>query len=90
MEYFQHGHQDRPMPRTNKPWKQIQETLEAHKGEEELSPEAEIAQVEEMMVMSYLACPKEKTLRQREKYFRNVWFRGLRQLLQEAKEVDFV
>ncbi|KAL8864615.1 MAG: hypothetical protein Q9198_009751 [Flavoplaca austrocitrina] len=81
---------DQPMPRTNKPWGKIQETIEAHKGEKELSPEAEIAQVEEMMVMSYLACPKEKTLRQRDKYFRNVAFRGLRQLLQEAKELEFV
>ncbi|KAL8878504.1 MAG: hypothetical protein Q9192_008438 [Flavoplaca navasiana] len=81
---------DQPMPRTNKSWEKIQKTIEAHEGEEELSPEAEIAQVEEMMVMSYLACPKEKTLRQREKYFRNVAFLGLRQLLQEAKEVDFV
>ena len=78
------------MPRTNKSWQQIQDTLEAHERDEELSGEAEIAQVEEMMVMSYLACPKEKTLRQREKYFKNVGFRGLRQLLQDAKEVDFV
>ncbi|KAL8649437.1 MAG: hypothetical protein Q9226_005582, partial [Calogaya cf. arnoldii] len=81
---------DRPLPRTNKSWQQIQKTLEAHTGDEELSGEAEIAQVEEMMVMSYLACPKEKTLRQREKYFANVQFRDLRQLLGSAKDVDFV
>ncbi|KAL8786520.1 MAG: hypothetical protein Q9213_002747 [Squamulea squamosa] len=68
----------------------IQETLEAHAGDEELSGEAELAQVEEMMVMSYLACPREKTLKQREKYFANVRFRDLSQLLHSAIEVDFV
>ncbi|KAL8753742.1 MAG: hypothetical protein Q9199_004840 [Rusavskia elegans] len=81
---------DRPLPRTGKSWQEIQETLEAHAGDEELSGEAEMAQVEEMMVMGYLACPKEKTVRQREKYFAGVRFRDLCQLLHSAKEMEFV
>ncbi|KAI4086738.1 MAG: hypothetical protein LQ344_007307 [Seirophora lacunosa] len=81
---------DRPMPRTSKSWPQIQSVLEAHAGEKELSEELELAQVEEMMVMSYLACPKEATLRHREKYFRRIHFRPLRELLQAAGAVDFI
>ncbi|KAL9006068.1 MAG: hypothetical protein Q9188_001195 [Gyalolechia gomerana] len=81
---------DRPLPRTEKSWQQIQRVLEAHADDEELSEESELAQVEEMMVMSYLACPKEKTLRQREKYFAHVQFRDLDQLLDSAEEVSFV
>ncbi|KAL8993177.1 MAG: hypothetical protein Q9169_006549 [Polycauliona sp. 2 TL-2023] len=80
----------RPMPRTNKPWQEIKHTLEAQVEGEELSQEAELAQVEEMMVMSYLACPKQKTLRQREKYFAGVRFRDLGQLLLEARGMEFV
>ena len=64
--------------------------LEAHAGDEELAEEAELAQVDEMMVMSYMAVPKEKTLRQREKLFEGVGFRDLQHLLQDAQGVDFV
>ncbi|KAL8726070.1 MAG: hypothetical protein Q9166_006949 [cf. Caloplaca sp. 2 TL-2023] len=49
----------------------------------ELTDEMELAQVEEMMVMSYLCVPKEKTLRQREQYFGGMRFRGLEELLGE-------
>lgn len=78
------------MPRTSKSWLQIQSVLEAHAGEKELSEELELAQVEEMMVMSYLACPKEATLRHREKYFSRIHFRPLRELLQAAEAVKFI
>ncbi|CAL8580580.1 hypothetical protein XPA_006302 [Xanthoria parietina] len=81
---------DRPLPRTEKPWSEIQKVLEAHAGDEELAEEAELAQVDEMMVMSYMAVPKEKTLRQREKFFAGVGFRGLQRLLQDAQGADFV
>ena len=43
-----------------------------------------------MMVMSYMAVPKEKTLRQRDKFFAGVGFRGLQRLLQDAQGADFV
>lgn len=78
------------MPTTKKSWQHIQRTLEAHAEDDEISDELELAQVEEMMVMSYLACPKEQTLRQRKKYFARVHFRGLDELLHLANEVDFV
>ena len=56
----------------------------------ELSDEVVLAQVEEAMVIGSLSCPKEKTLRQRGKYFPRLHFRGLHELLRLAKEVDFV
>lgn len=81
---------DRPLPRTEKPWSEIQKVLEAHAEEEELAEEAELAQVDEMMVMSCMAVPKEKTLRQRAKFFAGIGFRGLQHLLQDAQGVDFI
>lgn len=50
----------------------------------------ELAQVEEMMVMSYLACPKEKTMRHRHEYFADMEFSGLEGLLKQADSVEFV
>ncbi|KAL8749303.1 MAG: hypothetical protein Q9184_006862 [Pyrenodesmia sp. 2 TL-2023] len=81
----------RPMPRTEKSWQQIQRALDkAPAADGKLTEESELAQVEEMMVMGCMACPKEKTLRQREKYFAQVRFRGLEELLRLAGKVDFV
>ncbi|KAI4222735.1 MAG: hypothetical protein L6R36_005939 [Xanthoria steineri] len=81
---------DRPLPRTEKPWSEIQKVLEAHAGDEELAEEAELAQVEELMVMGYMSVPKEKTLRQRGKFFAGVGFRDLQHLLHDAQGVDFI
>ena len=81
---------DRSMPRTQKPWHDVQRVLDTYKGGDEVTAEHEAAQVEEMSVLGCLACPKEKTLRQREKYFSSVRFRNLEQLLQCASEMDFV
>ena len=78
------------MPRTQKPWHDVQRVLDTYKAGDEITGEQEAAQVEEMTVLSCLACPKETTLRQREKYFSSVQFRGLEQLLQGASEMDFV
>ena len=50
----------------------------------------ELAQVEEMMVMSHLACPKEKTMKHRHKYFAGMEFSGLEELLKHADNVEFV
>lgn len=47
------------------------------------------AQLEEMTVMGCLACPKEKTLKQRERYFKALRFRGLEDLLRCAAEGGF-
>lgn len=54
------------------------------------TPELEIARVEEWMIAGASACPREKTLRQRAKYFSNVKFSTLVELLQLAKEREFV
>ena len=78
------------MPRTQKPWHDIQRVLDSYNEGDEPTAEREAAQVEEMTVLGCLACPKEKTLRQREKYFSAVEFRGLEQLLQCASEMEFV
>ncbi len=43
-----------------------------------------LAQMEEVMVMGCLACPKEKTLKQRERYFKDLRFLGLEDLLRES------
>ena len=79
-------HYNRPMSVSHKSWEEIQHSLANPQDFEAL----ELAQVEEMMLMGYLACPKEKTLRQREKYFSNVRFMGLEELLRFAEGVDFV
>jgi hypothetical protein len=74
------------MPVTYRSWESIQKTLA-----ESDDPEAlEVAQIEEMMVLGCLACPREKTLRQREKYFSGVGFMGLEELLEYAEGVDFI
>lgn len=48
-----------------------------------------LAQMEEVTVMGCLACPKEKTLKQRERYFSNLGFLGLEDLLRYTKEGKF-
>ncbi|KAL2043789.1 hypothetical protein N7G274_003308 [Stereocaulon virgatum] len=79
-------HYGRPMAVTYRSWESIQQTLAESEDPEAL----EVAQIEEMMVMGCLACPREKTLRQREKFFPEVGFLGLEELLAYADGVDFV
>lgn len=57
-------------------------TTENYDGE--LTREEEIAQVEEWMVAGASACPREKTLKQRETYFSNVEFHTISEFLKEA------
>ena len=78
------------MPRTYKSTSEIQLALEEHGHDETMSKESEVAQVEEMMVLGCLAVPREKTLRQRGKYFQGVRFRGLEELLSDAEGVEFI
>ncbi|KAI4251761.1 MAG: hypothetical protein LQ352_004673 [Teloschistes flavicans] len=79
----------RSMPVTYKTWSEIRNALTAHAHDEDTSA-LELAQVEEMMVMGCLACPKEKTARQRTNFFKDVAFRDLRTLLSDAKEMEGV
>ena len=78
------------MPRTYISEANIEDALAEHAGEEGLSEAHELAQVEEMMILGCLSCPKEKTLRQREEYFSQVKFSSLDELLNYAKTVEFV
>ena len=55
-----------------------------------LSDEGMLAQVEEMTINSQLMCPEEETLRQRQKYFQGLKFRGLEQLLRDAQDTDLL
>ncbi|KAI4159511.1 MAG: hypothetical protein LQ342_006512 [Letrouitia transgressa] len=73
----------REIPTSYSSLSNIQERLREH-------PDDEIAQVREMVALGCLACPLEKTLRQRSKYFSEIQFRGLEALLQYAKNVEFV
>ena len=75
------------MPRTHKSWDDIQVSLVRHVADGDFAA-LETAQVEEMMVMGCLNCPKEKTIRQRAKYFGNVNFLDLEQMLTLAEKED--
>lgn len=78
------------MPRTYKSWDDIQYALAEHAGDDPISEELEMAQVEEMMIEGYLTCPKEKTLTQRKKHFKDISFMCLKELLQHAEARDHV
>ncbi|KAL9031262.1 MAG: hypothetical protein Q9196_000700 [Gyalolechia fulgens] len=80
----------RPMPRTYKSSEEIRHALAEHAGDDPISEELETAQVEEMMVEGYMTCPKEKTLMQRDQYFKDISFMCLKQLLQYAEARDHV
>ena len=70
---------------------EIQHSLASHTNDQDGDFEAlESAQIEEMMVMSHLACPKEKTIGHRHKYFAGMKFSGLEELLKHADSVEFV
>lgn len=70
------------MPRTYRTLEDIRISLATSSSMED----SMLAQMEEVMVMGCLACPKEKTLKQREKYFKDLRFVGLEDLLRCTKE----
>lgn len=82
---------DRPMPKTFKSAQEIEDFIAEHvpRGEED-TPEMIIARVEEWMIAGATALPREKTLRQRKKYFGKVKFSALQELLLRAKDSDGV
>ena len=73
------------MPRTHRTLEDIQLSLTTSSSMED----SMLAQIEEVMVMGCLACPKEKTLKQRERYFKDLKFLGLGDLLRYTKEGEF-
>ena len=70
------------MPRTHRTLKDIRHSLATSSSMED----SMLAQMEEVIVMGCLACPKEKTLKQRERYFKDLKFLGLEDLLRYTKE----
>lgn len=79
----------RSMPRTHQSEDEIQGSIAKHVADGDTAA-LEQAQIEEMMVLGCLACPKEKTLRQRDKYFGQVEFLDLEHLLRLAETEDVV
>lgn len=73
------------MPRTHRSLEDIRLSLTTSSNTED----SMLAQMEEVMVMGCLVCPKEKTLEQRERYFNGLRFLGLEDLLGYAKEGEF-
>ena len=78
------------MPRSSKSWNEIQDSLSACAGRDDMVENSEVAQVEEMMVLGCLACPREKTLRQKDIYFSKTEFMDLETLLKCAQNPGFV
>ena len=73
------------MPRTYKTLEDIRISLASSSSMED----SMLAQIEELTVMGCLACPKEKTLKQRERYFKDLRFLRLEDLLRYTKEGEF-
>lgn len=86
IDTFQTFHR-RELPRTDRKWEEIRKEIETT---DPSSGEAELLELEEVMVKSMLVCPKEETLRQREQYFKDVKFRTVQQFLEDAAKTDFV
>lgn len=82
---------DRPMPKTLKSAQEIEDFIAEHVAQdEEDTHEMIIARVEQWMIAGATAVPREKTLRQREKFFGRVKFATLQELLVRAKDQDGV
>ena len=80
----------RSMPCVFRSADEVQEKLAALSDSPVDNEEHILAQVEEMMVLECLACPREKTLAQRKRFFSGVEIRGLERLLEDARGIDFV
>lgn len=87
--FFRANPSGRPLQRSNRTVAEINSSLEKYKNQPD-SSELAIAEAEEWTVTGATACPKEKTLRQREKYFKNVEFLSLREMLGLAEREGFV
>lgn len=75
------------MLKTNRSIKEIEKVV---KSNDWADSAAHAAQVEEMSVKEQLSLPREETLRQREKFFKDIEFRGLEQLIKDAEKGGFI
>jgi hypothetical protein len=80
------SHPDRPFTKTtHRPESAIRQSLVDHRDDPEGSEARELAEGEECQISGALACPREKTLRQRGKYFSRINFLTLEDILQKAE-----
>lgn len=79
------------MPKTFKSAQEIEDFIAEHVAQDEEDTHGMIiARVEQWMIAGATALPREKTLRQREKFFGRVKFATLQELLVRAKDQDGV
>ncbi len=78
----------RPLPRTNISLEQIQRNLIEHENGGDPDKYV-ISQVDDWSVSGACALPREKTLRQKEKYFSKLDFVTLSEVLERAERMQF-
>lgn len=78
----------RPLPRTDISREQIQRSLIEHENGGD-PDKCVISQVDDWSVSGACALPREKTLRQKEKYFSKLNFVTLSEVLERAEKMQF-
>ncbi|KAI4250908.1 MAG: hypothetical protein LQ352_005184 [Teloschistes flavicans] len=79
----------RPIEKTYTPEEEIRAYVEANLDNmQEYAVQAVMC--DEFSIDGATACPKEKTLEQREKFFMDLHFSSIKEVLQKAEEVDFL
>ncbi|KAI4090958.1 MAG: hypothetical protein L6R37_007813 [Teloschistes peruensis] len=79
----------RPIEKTYTPEEEIRAYVEANLDSmQEYAVQAVMC--DEFSIDGATACPKEKTLEQREKFFKDLHFSSIKEVLQKAEEVDFL
>jgi hypothetical protein len=79
----------RTFTRTHRSLEEINAALAAAEKDPWTDP-LELAQIEQWEVSGATACPREKTLRQREKYFSSLQFVTIDEMLKMGKEMERV
>ena len=77
----------RAMPTQDRSLEAVQREKNAH---ETFSMIGISAQLEEMAALGHFCVPREKALKQREKFFKDVAFRDFETVLREAQEMKFL
>ncbi|KAL4904294.1 major facilitator superfamily domain-containing protein [Aspergillus multicolor] len=80
---------DRPFKRGTRSIDAINADLRAYESQTEIE-DVGLVEVEQWQVTGATVCPKEKTLRQREKYFSNVKFMSVEEMLKVAEKEGHV
>ncbi|KAL8931107.1 MAG: hypothetical protein Q9208_000211 [Pyrenodesmia sp. 3 TL-2023] len=80
---------NRPIPRTHTPAAEIRDYVAANLDNDQVYA-VQAVMCDEWSIDGATAVPKEKTLRQREKYFKDCKFSGLEEVLQMAKSKEGV